>query len=67
MSLNIDQIAEAFCRYRFGVTYPYMADEIKWNLNPIITLAMSAAQQSVYLTLGSLRQSHPVLHALSFF
>ena len=32
MSLNIDQIAEAFCSYRFAVTYPYMADEIKWNI-----------------------------------
>jgi len=32
MSLDIDQIAEAFCSYRFAVTYPYMADEIKWNI-----------------------------------
>ena len=32
MSLNIDQIAEAFCSHRFVVTYPYMADEIKWNM-----------------------------------
>ena len=32
MSLNIDQIAEAFCSYRFVVTYPYMADEIRWNM-----------------------------------
>ena len=32
MSLNIDQIPEAFCSYRFVVTYPYMADEIKWNI-----------------------------------
>ena len=32
MSLNMDQIAEAFCSYRFAVTYPYMADEIKWNI-----------------------------------
>ena len=32
MGLNIDQIAEAFCRHRFAVTYPYMADEIKWNI-----------------------------------
>ena len=32
MSLNIDQIAEAFCSYRFAATYPYMADEIKWNI-----------------------------------
>ena len=32
MSLTTDQIAEAFCSYRFVVTYPYMADEIKWNI-----------------------------------
>ena len=32
MSLNIDQIAEAFCSHRFVVAYPYMADEIKWNI-----------------------------------
>lgn len=32
MSLDIHQIAEAFCSYRFVVTYPYMADEIKWNI-----------------------------------
>ena len=32
MSLDIDQIAEAFCSYRFAVTYPYMADEIKWSI-----------------------------------
>ena len=32
MSLDIDQIAEACCSYRFVVTYPYMADEIKWNI-----------------------------------
>ena len=32
MSLNIDQIAEAFCSYRFVVTYPYLADEIKWDI-----------------------------------
>ena len=32
MSLNIDQIAEVFCSHRFVVTYPYMADEIKWNI-----------------------------------
>jgi hypothetical protein len=32
MSLDIDQIAEAFCSDRFVVTYPYMADEIKWNI-----------------------------------
>ncbi len=32
MSLNIDQLAEAFCRWRFTETYPYMADEIKWNV-----------------------------------
>jgi hypothetical protein len=32
MSLTIDQIAEAFCSHRFTETYPYMADEIKWNV-----------------------------------
>ena len=32
MSLDFDQIAEAFCSYRFAVTYPYMADEIKWSI-----------------------------------
>ena len=32
MGLDIHQIAEAFCSYRFAVTYPYMADEIKWNI-----------------------------------
>ena len=32
MSLNIEQIAEASCSHRFGETYPYMTDEIKWNI-----------------------------------
>ena len=32
MSLDSDQIAEAFCSHRFVVTYPYLADEIKWNI-----------------------------------
>ena len=32
MSLDIHQIAEAFSSHRFVVTYPYMADEIKWNI-----------------------------------
>jgi hypothetical protein len=32
MSLDRDQITEAFCSYRFAVTYPYMAAEIKWNI-----------------------------------
>ncbi len=32
MSLGIDQIAEAFTSWRFAETYPYMADEIKWNI-----------------------------------
>ena len=32
MSLDIYQIAEAFSSYRFAETYPYMADEIKWNI-----------------------------------
>ena len=32
MSLDIYQIAEPFSSYRFAVTYPYMADEIKWAI-----------------------------------
>ena len=32
MSLDHYQIAEAFCSHRFAETYPYMADEIKWNM-----------------------------------
>ena len=32
MGLDIHQIAEAFCSHRFVLTYPYMADEIKWNI-----------------------------------
>lgn len=32
MSLNMDQIAEAFCSHRFSETFPHMADEIKWNI-----------------------------------
>ena len=32
MSLDIDQIAEAFCSHKFAETFPYMADEIKWNV-----------------------------------
>ena len=32
MSLRNDQIAEAFCSHKFVVTYPYMADQIKWNI-----------------------------------
>src|SRR5262245_14362344 len=32
MSLDRYQIAEAFCSHRFAETYPYMADEIKWNM-----------------------------------
>ena len=32
MSLDIDQIAEAFCSHQFVVTYPYMAEGIKWNI-----------------------------------
>jgi len=30
MSLNSDQIAEAFCSHKFTETYPYMADDLKW-------------------------------------
>jgi hypothetical protein len=32
MSMNIEQIAKAFCSHRFVEIYPYMADEIKWNI-----------------------------------
>ena len=32
MSLDIYQIAEAFSSHRFIETYPYLADEIKWNI-----------------------------------
>lgn len=32
MSLGMDRIAEAFCSHRFAETFPYMADEIKWNM-----------------------------------
>ena len=32
MSLDMYQIAEAFCSWRFTETYPYMADDIKWNV-----------------------------------
>jgi uncharacterized cupin superfamily protein len=32
MSLDMYQIAEAFCSWRFAETYPYMADDIKWNI-----------------------------------
>ena len=32
MSMEIDQIAEAFCSHQFAVAYPYMADEIQWHI-----------------------------------
>lgn len=32
MSLEIDQIAEAFCSHRFAETIPYMAEDIKWKI-----------------------------------
>ncbi len=32
MSLTIDQIAEAFCSHRFADVFPYMANEINWNI-----------------------------------
>lgn len=32
MSLDIYQFAAAFCSHRFAATYPYMADEIQWNI-----------------------------------
>lgn len=31
MSLDNEQIAETFIRWRFAETYPYMAEEIRWN------------------------------------
>jgi hypothetical protein len=34
MSLDMDQIAEVFCSYKFGETYLYMAREIKWKALP---------------------------------
>ncbi len=32
MSLTIEQIAEAFCSYRYTEIFPCMADGIKWNI-----------------------------------
>jgi hypothetical protein len=32
MGLDIHQIAETFCNWKFTLTYPYMADGIKWNI-----------------------------------
>ena len=32
MSLNIEQIADAFCSHRCGEIFPYTADEVKWNI-----------------------------------
>lgn len=32
MSSGVYQIAEAFSSHRFVDTYPYMADEIKWDI-----------------------------------
>jgi hypothetical protein len=32
MSSDISQIAEAFCSYRFAEIFPYIHDEIKWNI-----------------------------------
>jgi hypothetical protein len=32
MSLDTDRISEAFCSHGFVVTYPYMADVIRWNI-----------------------------------
>ncbi len=31
MSLDIAQIAKAFCSYKFAETFPHMADDIRWN------------------------------------
>jgi hypothetical protein len=32
MSMDIEQIAAAFCSHKFASTYPYMADPIKWTV-----------------------------------
>ncbi len=32
MSLTMDQIAETFCRHNFSEIYPYMTNNIKWNI-----------------------------------
>ena len=32
MSLDIDQIAEAFSTHRFATAYPYLSDNITWNI-----------------------------------
>lgn len=32
MSFDIYQIVESFSSHRFAVTYPHMADGIKWNI-----------------------------------
>jgi hypothetical protein len=32
MERRIEQIAEAFSRHRFAETYPYLLDDVHWNL-----------------------------------
>ena len=32
MELTNEQIAEAFSRHDFEVTYPYLTDDLRWNL-----------------------------------
>ena len=32
MSLDINQIAEAFSTHRFATAYPYLSDNITWNI-----------------------------------
>ncbi|HEY8599015.1 MAG TPA: nuclear transport factor 2 family protein [Thermomicrobiales bacterium] len=32
MELSIAQVAEAFSRHRFELTYSYLAEDIRWNL-----------------------------------
>ena len=32
MNLSIEQVAEAFSRHRFELTYVYMLDTVQWNL-----------------------------------
>ena len=37
-----EQIAEAFCSHRFVETFPYMDDEVKWNMiDPALNQAVT--------------------------
>jgi hypothetical protein len=47
MSLTIKQIAEAFSQHDFASTYPYLSDQIQWNLIGSQTLT---GRQSVIAT-----------------